>query len=293
MRTNIISINELGKKVAFVNGNRAINKKNLKQKMDSIKECGQLTPIIIVDGEEAAKEGLTLVDCETKNEVPANEVANYVVDIEGQHRYTAIMELRKLDEKNNSSFAPDDIIAMYAQNPKGVTIKKLISELNRTSIVWDGKDYITGAALCNPNNELLQYAKELADMKSDKSNDSLPSNGYPVSTISKLVTFGTGLDKAKLATCMDDGTDSLPSANIERAKIILETATNVGFDHKYLAHKYFIDWFIDEQTNKSVDKVCEMVRTLTPTEVRTITLIKGENYLAEIRKVVRREEVEE
>ena len=32
MRTNIISINELGKKVAFVNGNRAINKKNLKQK---------------------------------------------------------------------------------------------------------------------------------------------------------------------------------------------------------------------------------------------------------------------
>ena len=33
MRTNIISINELGKKVAFVNGNRAINKKNLKQKI--------------------------------------------------------------------------------------------------------------------------------------------------------------------------------------------------------------------------------------------------------------------
>ena len=61
MRTNIISINELGKKVAFVSGNRAINKKNLKQKMVSIKECGQLTPIIIVDGKEAAKEGLTYI----------------------------------------------------------------------------------------------------------------------------------------------------------------------------------------------------------------------------------------
>lgn len=293
MRTSIISINDLGKKVAFVNGNRAINKKNLKQKMDSIKECGQLTPIIIVDGEEAAKEGLILVDCKTKNEVPANEVTNYVVDIEGQHRYTAIMELRRLDEKNSSSFAPTDIIAMYAQNPKGVTIKKLISELNRTSVVWDGKDYITGAALCNPNNELLQYAKELADMKSVKANDNLPTNGYPVSTISKLVTFGTGLDKAKLATCMDEGTDNLPTSNIERAKKILETATNVGFEHKYLAHKYFIDWFIDEQTNKGIEKVCEMITKLTPAEVKAITLIKGENYLAEIRKIVRRENVEE
>ena len=206
---------------------------------------------------------------------------------------TDIMELRKLDEKNNSSFAPNDIIAMYAQNPKGVNIKKLISELNRTSIVWDGKDYITGAALCNPNNELLQYAKELADMKSVKSSDNLPSNGYPVSTISKLVTFGTGLDKAKLATCMDDGTDSLPTANIERAKKILETATNVGFEHKYLAHKYFIDWIIDEQNIKSIDEVCKIVRTLTPAGVKTITQIKGENYLAEIRKVVRLKNVEE
>ena len=178
MRTNIISINELGKKVAFVSGNRAINKKNLKQKMVSIKECGQLTPIIIVDGEEAAKEGLTLLDYETGKEVPAEEVADYVVIIEGQHRYTSIMELRKLDEKDNTSYAPTDIMVMYALNNKNKTIKKLISELNKTSIIWDGKDYVTGAALCNPNSELLQFAKELTDMKSVKSNDGLPKTGY-------------------------------------------------------------------------------------------------------------------
>lgn len=286
MRTNIISINELGKRVAFVNGNRAISKKNLKQKMESIKECGQLTPIIIVDGEEAAQEGLTLLDCETRNEVPSDEIGNYVVDIEGQHRYTAIMKLRELDKKNSTSYAPTDIIAMYALNPKDQAIKKLISELNKTSIIWDGKDFITGAALCNPTNELLQYAKELADIKSTKTNDGLPKTGYPVSTISKLVTFNTSLNKDKLAESMDKGIECLPTANIERAKKILETARNRGFKHNYLSHKYFIDWFIDEQTNKSVDEVCQMINRLEPTDVENISKIKSNNYISEIRTIV-------
>lgn len=292
MRTNIISINELGKKVAFVSGNRAINKKNLKQKMVSIKECGQLTPIIIVDGKEAAKEGLTLLDYETGKEVPAEEVADYVVIIEGQHRYTSIMELRKLDEKDNTSYAPTDIMVMYALNNKNKTIKKLISELNKTSIIWDGKDYVTGAALCNPNSELLQFAKELTDMRSVKPNDGLPKTGYPVSTISKLVTFNTSLDKAKLAQSMEEGTECLPTANIERAKKILETARNIGFKHSYLSHKYFIDWFIDEQTGKGVNGVdgveivCQMINKLESADVERISKIKSDKYISEIRKIV-------
>lgn len=158
--------------------------------MVSIKECGQLTPIIIVDGKEAAKEGLTLLDYETGKEVPAEEVADYVVIIEGQHRYTSIMELRKLDEKDNTSYAPTDIMVMYALNNKNKTIKKLISELNKTSIIWDGKDYVTGAALCNPNSELLQFAKELTDMRSVKSNDGLPKQAilFPPSASWSLST---------------------------------------------------------------------------------------------------------
>lgn len=293
MRTNIISINELGKKVAFVNGNRAINKKNLKQKMVSIKECGQLTPIIIVDGEEAVKEELTLLDYETGKKVPAEEVANYVVVIEGQHRYTSIMELRKLDEKDDTSYAPSDIMAMYALNSKNKTIKKLISELNKTSIIWDGKDYVTGAALCNPSSELLQFAKELTDMKSVEANDGLPKTGYPVSTISKLVTFNTSFNKEKLAQSMEAGTECLPNADIERAKKILETARGRGFKHSYLSHKYFIDWFIDEQTGKGgngvdgAEVVCQMINKLEPADVERISKIKSNNYIFEIREIVK------
>ena len=59
MRTNEIftlesrELNE-GKKVAFIAGgiNRDINKANVKAKMKSIKECGQLSELEVVDGED-------------------------------------------------------------------------------------------------------------------------------------------------------------------------------------------------------------------------------------------------
>lgn len=64
MRTNEIftlesrELNE-GKKVAFIAGgvNRGIDKSNLKAKMKSIVECGQLMELVVVDGEDVVKMG--------------------------------------------------------------------------------------------------------------------------------------------------------------------------------------------------------------------------------------------
>ena len=69
MRTNEIftlesrELNE-GKKVAFIAGgiNRDINKVNLNDKMKSIGEHTQYFPLVVVDGEDVVKEGLTLKD---------------------------------------------------------------------------------------------------------------------------------------------------------------------------------------------------------------------------------------
>jgi hypothetical protein len=277
---------ELGKKVAFVSGNRAISKNNLSKKIASIKECGQLMPIVIINGEDAVKENLNLIDYETNSPVPADKVSDYKVVIEGQHRYTAIRTLQTEDEKNKTSYAPTDITVMYIQNPKSISVKKLISELNRNSIVWDGKDYVTGAALCNPTNELLKFAKELVDLKSTKKGDGLPSNGYPISTISKLATFGTNIDKAKLAKCMNNGTDTLPSANIDKAKKILEKARNAGFTDRYLSHKYFIDWVMDESNKSDIDAIYTLIEKLQPEDVTAITKINGDDYISEMRNII-------
>jgi len=287
MEKLILNISELSKKVAFVKGNRVINKKNLKQKKISILECGQLTPIIIVEGKEASEQGLILVDCLTGLEVPKNEVENYVVIIEGQHRFTAITELQNEDKEKSTTFAPVDIVVMYALNPKGDTVKKLISELNRTSVVWIGADYVTGAALCNQGNELLDFAKELADKVSTKNKDGLPTGGYPVSTISKLLTFTSALDKKKLVECMDKGTNDLPTADVDRAKQILNAARGVGFTHSYLSHKYFIDWVIDENNKKiSIDDICKKINDLKKPKVEAISKINTISYVSEIRAIV-------
>lgn len=288
MEKNIKTVAELGKKVAFVKGNRAISKKNLSQKIASIKESGQLMPVIVVEGKAVSDEGLVLVDFTTNEEVASNEVTNYIVIIEGQHRYTAITMLKQEDIAKGTNYAPADIMVMYALNPKGKSVKKLISELNRTSIIWDGKDYVTGAALCNPTNELLEFAKELVDLKSIKAGDKLPNAGYSISTISKLATFGSTLDKDKLAKCMDEGTECLPSANIPRAMKILKTAREVGFKDNYLSHKYFIDWIIDECNINSFDDVIKLIKDLPYSIVEEIIKIKGDNSTAEIRKVITR-----
>jgi hypothetical protein len=287
MKKTLFSLSELGKRIAFTKGNRAKSVKNLKQKKMSIAMCGQLMPIVVIDGKDAHDAGLTLIDVETGKEVPVSEVSNYVVIVEGQHRFLAVMELQQDDVKEGTNIAPTEIIAIYAPNPKNVSPQKLISELNINSVVWNGTDYITGAALCNPLSELLKYAKELADLKSTKSDDNLPNTGYPTSSISKYLTFSPALDKQKLADCMDNGVDSLPTANIERAKKIIENALEVGFKHKYLSHKYFIDYIIDESNATNIDDILESIKALKPSQVEAITKIKGDDYILKIRKVIK------
>ncbi|MPM43390.1 hypothetical protein SDC9_90063 [bioreactor metagenome] len=283
----ILQLSVLEKKVAFVMGNRNVNKKNLNKKKKSIAECGQLVPLIILDGSVVVDKGLTIVDFETGNEIQADEAHNYIVIIEGQHRYAAIIELQEEDEKNKTSHAPDDVLVMYAQSEKGISVKKLISELNSTSVIWNGKDIVAGAAMCNPTDELLKYVKELTDLKSSSKDDNLPRSGYLLSTISKLVTFTPRLDKKVLSQSMDDGTEKLPTANIKRAKEILECALEVGFTHKYLSHRYFIDWFMDEvqREDGSYHVVCDKVSKLSKQQVDEIMKIKSGEFVYEIRQI--------
>lgn len=288
MEKMIFKLSVLDKKVAFVMGNRNVDKKNLNKKKKSIVECGQLVPLIILDGKIVIDEGLIIIDVETKNEVTSAEAQNYIVIVEGQHRYMAIKELQEEDSKKQTKLAPEDIFVMYAQNGKNCSVKKLISELNSTSVIWDGKDIVAGAAMCNPTNELLKYVKELTEIKSKTKGDGLPPNGYPIATISKLLTFGSNLNKKNLTQSMDDGTDKLPTANISRGKRILECALQVGFSHKYLSHRYFIDWFMDEcqLEGNSDEAVCKKVLQFTKQQVDEITKIKSEAYIYDIRQIM-------
>ena len=95
-----------GKKVAFIAGgiNRDINKANLNDKMKSIGEHTQYFPLVVVDGEDVVKEGLTLKDPVSGFPIDSSKANDYLVIIEGQHRYRAIMELREKDAKAKKNY---------------------------------------------------------------------------------------------------------------------------------------------------------------------------------------------
>ena len=50
-----------GKKVARLVANRDLDPKNVKQKKESLKKCGVLTPAVIVNGTKAVEQDLEIV----------------------------------------------------------------------------------------------------------------------------------------------------------------------------------------------------------------------------------------
>ena len=98
-------VNE-GKKVAFIAGgiNRDISKANLNGKVKSIGEHTHYIPLVVVDGEDVIKAGLSLKDPISGLPIDSSKAKDYLVIIEGQHRYMAIMELREKDAKAKKNY---------------------------------------------------------------------------------------------------------------------------------------------------------------------------------------------
>lgn len=279
MKKEIFKLAELNKKIAFIKGNRAIATKNLSQKIASVKNYGQLVPLVIVRGEDVAKDNLEMIDAVTNAPISPTQASEYVAIIEGQHRFTALYKLLGEDMLKETW-------VMYPINEKGHSVNQLIAEMNRVSCVWEGGDYITGAAMSYPNHEGLQYAKELADMKPQYVGERLPKSGYPISTISKLLTFSSALDKDKLAECIANGIDVLPTFDVERAKAILAAARKAGFSEIFLARRYYIDWVRDEANKRNLNEILSIVERLDSETVKSISKVTGKDSTAQIRALI-------
>ena len=83
MKKMNITIENEARQFAFVKGNRAINAKTVKAKENSIKEYGQLSPIIVVKGEDVYLMDGHLVDLDG-NDIPDDQTENYYAVLDGQ-----------------------------------------------------------------------------------------------------------------------------------------------------------------------------------------------------------------
>jgi hypothetical protein len=153
MRTLASLISE-GKKVAFISGNRNVNSKNITSKKESFGrfECN-IVPLMYVNGTKAVEDGCNLVDASTEQIVDANKVSSYIAIVDGQHRYTAAME---------KGISPEFLILF--EDYTGANTKDLLATANIDSFAWNSSNYIDGAVLFNPENELAKFAKELSDL---------------------------------------------------------------------------------------------------------------------------------
>lgn len=241
MRT-LATLKKEGKKVAFINGNRKTEDKNISSKKKSLKEFNyNIVPLMYVSGTKAVEDGCKLVDADTKVVVKDEDAINYIVIIDGQHRYIAAIR---------NEMSTDNII-LY-ENYTEANTKDLLAIANRDSKPWDSSNYIKGAVLFDPENEIAKFANELSVKK------------FPISTIAKIMCFDSGkLGKSHFVKIMTHKEVKIESLNIERAKKFIAAATESHFNDNFIISRYLIDVVIDLYKENDEDKIFDAIRKLS------------------------------
>lgn len=267
------------KAIAFVRGNRDIAAKNKNSKKSSLTRCGMnLVPMLLVEGKKAVEDGCKLMNPDG-NKIPDNAADSYYVVVDGQHRYTAAMELKKDAENKEVKPAITDEQLYFYLDYSGRNTKDLLSITNIESAKWAATDYAKGAVLLNPADELIQFVYEYAQKK------------MPISVIS-IYLYGKKdtLQNKHLAASLSSGKlDIKPEARLEFAKAILPRLQKL-FESGFYKTRYCADAINDALNlngTKNYQVVIDVLKKLEYRDLEEVGNLKGEeaqNKLYEILK---------
>lgn len=261
---SLANLEESGKDVAFILGNRPTSKKNLKQKEKSLKEFGMnLTPLVYINGEEVISNGegqVHLANPITDEPIKDEDASNYVVIIDGQHRYEAALSVN-LDKHN--------IILM--KDYSGIGAQNLIARINNETCPWVASEWAFGAHMFNPDNEVAAFASRLA------------KEGYKSTTIGLILYFRKGVLGKKAFSDIMNGGNAEVGYDLERAKAFL-TAARGKFDDKFIMKRYLIDVVSALCTGKDYKLVLNAIDKLSKDNVKKIIESKSDD----VEKVIRR-----
>ena len=209
------TLQTINKEVAFLKCNRLIDKKNIIQKIQSIKSKGIIGVIFYLPGDKVVNDGYEIVDSHGN---PISNPENYIVIIDGQHRIKAALDCNY----------PADKIRLTMPGDTSLDTMTILLALNNECFKWNGNSYLRAAYIRHPESKDLAYMNLLAEA------------GFPLSTISWLVTLGITVNQQHLNTYIATS-GVVACADIERAKLFLENARKVGFSDKYLKKRYLIE----------------------------------------------------
>lgn len=274
MKKEILTINELGKKVARLVNNRNMETKAVKAKATSLSEKSQLIPAVVVDAEAAVAEGLDVVDFQSGKEIPTNELQNYVVLVDGNHRYQAHLNLLAAAKAGKGEYA-GEFYVMYPFSDE-LSVVDMLTELNIATNPWKGGDYGKCAAIVLGDNA----------PEGVKAMNELIGKGCNLACASLWIAFTKEITKAVMVKVMrgkETAGALTNSHNIQRGLKLYAAAEQAGFTPSYLGSRNFIQWIISkvaDANNVATDeKVEEMITFLGTLNGKEIEAIKGEKGL--------------
>lgn len=266
MKKNYFTLADLaaeGKKIAKLTSNRNLNEKAVKAKMKSLKEYGQLVPAIVVESKLCDEQGMGCVDFETGETV--TDFENYLVILDGQHRYEAYLRLINEDKDFGRSFH-----MMNSLQP-AVAVSKALAEINTCTNPWKGSDLLIGAAMMIESD--LPLLDEMAD---------LARQGYSQEAASKWLTFkkiGNPVYVKAINGTIDDCLKN--TAGVERGKKLLNAARQ-SFKEEFLKTRNLPDWIIskyeaatDEDKAEEINKLINFLANISRVDAEAIEKAKG------------------
>lgn len=290
----LADVKKEGKKIAFVEGNRNLGKANFEGKMVSLQETeGNITPMMLMNGEDVVKYGLHLVEANTIDDVKAivkneptkikdDDAGNYYVVIDGQHRYVAYMLMNDEDYKKKSrnnevrNILPltESQLHFYVDY-SGKSAKVLLSHSNVACYRWDNKAMAKAASTYNPENALAKFI-----------NKYMNEYNYTISTLGIYLT-GTYYQ------CKKDTLDNfvkgkMPTFNydIEQAQALMK-ATETVFGKSFAQKRTYAQPIMDlSKEANDYHKVIDAINKLGIGEVEVIKKTKGEDVSSILRKKI-------
>lgn len=251
MSKNEVKIGTEVKKVAFVDGNRAINENNVKKHAASLEKFGRnLVRLLYVDANDV--EGYDIHDADTDEIVEKENYGDYIVILDGQHRFKAAMRLAA-DENKDFSL---DSLRWDKVELDGHSFQDVLIEVNTRTQPWKGSDYISGCVLNNPQNEIALFAKEVT------------SKGASAKTVNKYIFFE---DKFSWANAMKDE-EVLNKADLQRAKEIWKVV--ITFPESIVKKSLIIDRIKEKGGKGYWKQELDKVVKLTDEQKKTLGDIK-------------------
>ena len=210
-----------------------------------------MVPLLYLDAIEIHDRNL--YDAINGKQVLSEDYGNYIIALDGQHRYMAACELSNSDEAEGFTL---DALKWEKVELNGRSFEDILIEVNTRTQPWKGSDYINGCILHDPNNEVLRFAKELTDA------------GVSAKTVNKYLFFD---DRMSWAAVMSDSS-KMKEADLSRAKAIWNEVAK--FPQRIKTRSIIIDFIKDKGGVNHWQEELEKVKKLTSRQRNSLESVK-------------------